>query len=230
VISNNQYTNRPIHQNDLVILFDLDGTLIDSTEAILHSFRASYDELGGTYPGDGAVTAMIGHPLSAMYGSFGVPAGERERYVACYKEHYRRIHTLKTLLLPGAEEAIALAASFARLGVVTTKTGKYSRELLEYFGVMEAFDVLIGSEDVSRHKPDPEPVFEALNRMNATPQRAWLVGDTCLDVGAARAAGVAPVGVCCGYAPEAELRDCGAEICADALEAVKKIRQKVEMP
>jgi phosphoglycolate phosphatase len=213
-----------------VILFDLDGTLIDSTEAILDSFRQSYDELGGIYPGAEAIRAMIGHPLSEMYRSFGVPSARVEEYVATYKRHYRQVHTLKTTLLPGAEEAISEAADFARLGVVTTKTGVYSRQLLEHFGVMDYFEVLIGSEDVRRHKPHPEPVLKALELMGGDPQRSRLVGDTCLDVGAARAANVVPIGVCCGYGSEEELRRCGAELCADALSAVKKIRKEFEMP
>lgn len=229
MISNNQYTNRPIHQNDLVILFDLDGTLIDSTEAILHSFRASYDELGGTYPGDGAIKATIGHPLSAMYRGFGIPEEEVERYVACYKENYRQIHTLKTVLLPGAEEAITLAASFARLGVVTTKTGKYSVELLEHFGLMRHFDVLIGSEDVIRHKPHPEPILAALELLgNSVPEACWMIGDTCLDIGAAKAADVVPTGVCCGYGLREELQRCGGWVHQDTLQAVQKIRIQIE--
>ena len=174
----------------MVILFDLDGTLIDSTEAIVESFQRSYAELGGVYPGDEAVKALVGHPLPEMYRRYGVDEERVEEYVACYKRNYRQIHTLKTVLLPKAREAVELAASFARLGVVTTKTGKYSRELLEHFGVMEYFEVLIGSEDVIRHKPHPEPLFRALERMRAAPSaRCWMIGDTCMDMEAARAAG-----------------------------------------
>jgi phosphoglycolate phosphatase len=220
---NNQYTNTPITQKS-VILFDLDGTLIDSTEAILDSFRESFAEMGGSYPGDEAVKALVGHPLTEMYRSYGVPEERVATYVDCYKRHYRQVHTLKTLLLPGAREAVELAASFARLGVVTTKTGKYSRELLEHFGLMERFEVLIGSEDVTRHKPHPEPLQVALKRMETGPERAWMIGDTCLDMEAARAAGVRPAGVCCGYGSEAALRQCGAWIFPDTLSAVKKIR------
>jgi phosphoglycolate phosphatase len=207
----------------LFILFDLDGTLIDSTEAILDSFRRSFRELGGSYPGDEAVKGLVGHPLAEMYRSFGVPEERVEEYVVRYKERYRQVHTLKTVLLPGAREAVELAASFARLGVVTTKTGKYSRELLEHFGLMEHFEVLIGSEDVTRHKPHPEPVLTALERMGARPQHAWMIGDTCLDVEAALAAGTVPLGVCCGTACEADLRRCGAQTYPDSYTAVEKL-------
>jgi len=226
VIPNNQYTNRPIHQNDMIILFDLDGTLIDSTEAILDSFRRSYERLGGGYPGDEAVKAMVGHPLEEMYRSYGVPGERIGEYVAAYKEAYRRVHTQKTVLLPGAKEAIELAASFARLGVVTTKTGKYSRELLEHFGVMEAFEVLIGSEDVARHKPHPEPVLAALERMGAAPSPSCaMIGDTCMDMEAARQAGIRGVAVACGYGEAGELGGCAEALEADAYSAVTVLRE-----
>jgi phosphoglycolate phosphatase len=216
---NNQTTKPPI--TNQVILFDLDGTLIDSTEAILDSFRRSFAELGGRYPGDEAVKALVGHPLTEMYRSYGIPEERVEEYVAAYKAHYRQVHTRKTVLLPGAREALEMAASFARLGVVTTKTGKYSRELLEHFGVMKHFGVLIGSEDVRRHKPHPEPVLRALESLGAEPGDACLIGDTCLDVEAARAAGVRPLGVSCGYACGEELRRCGAPVFPDSYTAVE---------
>ncbi len=214
-----------------VILFDLDGTLIDSTEAILESFRESYRILGGRYPGDEAVQAMIGHPLAQMYRSFGADEERIEEYVAAYKSHYRSVHTQKTVLLPGAKEAVESAASFARLGIVTTKTGRYSRELLEHFGIMEHFAVLIGSEDVVRHKPHPEPILTALELMGcrAGEVACWMIGDTCMDMEAARAAGVRPLGVGCGYGAPEDLRACGAELSQNAWEAVAKIRTQTEI-
>ncbi|WP_457608665.1 HAD family hydrolase [Nitratifractor sp.] len=229
---NNQYTNTPITQSDSsapVVLFDLDGTLIDSTEAILESFASTFERLGGGMPDEGAIRRQIGHPLSEMYRNLGIAEERIDAYVRAYKEHYRQVHTQKTVLLPGSAEAVEQAAAFARLGVVTTKTGRYSRELLEHFGLMEHFDVLIGSEDVQRHKPDPEPVLAALERMGASVDRAWMVGDTCMDVEAALAAGVTPMGLSCGYGEVEDLRRCGAEVFPSALDAVAFLAERWEM-
>lgn len=209
-----------------VILFDLDGTLIDSTEAILESFSRSFEILGGTMPEEGVIKEQIGHPLADMYRNLGIPEERIDDYVRTYKENYRQIHTRKTVLLPGAEEAIRLAASFARLGVVTTKTGKYSRELLEHFGVMGYFETLVGSEDVRRHKPHPEPILTALERMGADREGCWMIGDTCMDIHAALAAEVGPVGLSCGYGRPSELADCGAPVYADPLAAVTALVPK----
>jgi len=218
-----QYTNTPIHQNDIVILFDLDGTLIDSTEAILESFRESFSVLGGDCPGEEEIKALIGHPLEEMYRRLGAGEERTQEYVRTYKETYRRIHTEKTVLLPGAAEAIRHAACFARLGVVTTKTGRYSRELLEYFGVMHHFEVLIGSEDVKRHKPHPEPIRKALELMGGVPQRCWMIGDTCLDMRSAAAAGIGGIAVTCGYGSRGELAACTDKIEENVRDALTRI-------
>lgn len=212
----------------MTILFDLDGTLIDSTEAILESFYRSFDILGGESPSEEIIKGLIGHTLEDMYLNVGVEAAFIDKYVKTYKEHYRRISKEKTVLLPKAKEAIERAATFARLGVVTTKTGLYSRELLEHFGVMDAFEVLIGREDVVNAKPHPEPVLKALELMGAKPHRSWLVGDTRLDAQAAKSAGVGCVGVLSGYDNEEQLLSLTSFIKNDALEAVDFLSQRAE--
>ncbi|WP_292656438.1 HAD family hydrolase [Nitratifractor sp.] len=220
---NNQYTNTPI-----TILFDLDGTLIDSTEAILESFRVSFELLGGEIPDPEAIKVQVGHPLADMYRNLGVSEDRIEGYVRTYKENYRQVHTAKTVLLPGAGEAVRRAGEFARLGIVTTKTGHYSRELMEHFGLMRYFDVLIGSEDVAHHKPHPEPILKALERMEVGRENCWMIGDTCMDLEAASAAGIQGIGLFCGYGKAEELRRCGARLEPDALSAVTRIAQKRE--
>ena len=212
-----------------VILFDLDGTLIDSTEAILESFASAFKKLGGSVPDAERIKALVGHPLPEMFRRMGVAEDRIDAYVQAYKEYYAQVHTRKTVLLPHAKEAVQCASGFARLGVVTTKTGRYSRQLLEYFGIMDAFEVLIGSEDVTRHKPHPEPILEALRRMEAYSEDAWMIGDTCMDIEAARAAGIRPLGVGCGYGDPEVLRACGAELSQNAWDAVAKIRTQTEI-
>ena len=209
-----------------VILFDLDGTLIDSTEAILESFFVAYEKFGDRPPAREAIAALIGEPLPRMFSKLGDLRAPVEEYVTAYKAHYCRISRQKTRLLPGAREAIDRAASFARLGVVTTKTGRYSVELLEHFGVMDRFDVLVGSEDVSRHKPHPEPVRKALAKMGYEEGPVWMIGDTPMDVEAALAAGVEPFAVSCGYAPVEALEKGTSNIASDALNAVLEIEKR----
>jgi phosphoglycolate phosphatase len=208
-----------------VILFDLDGTLIDSTEAILEGFRVVFEKFNKVYPGDNEVKRLIGLPLDVMFSHLGVKENVNE-YVNEYKNHYRIISKQKTVLLPGAKEAIRLASTFARLGIVTTKTALYSKELLKHFGIMDYFEVLIGREDVTNPKPHPEPILKALHLMNANKEASWMIGDTCLDMVSAKDAGINYIGVKFDYENEENLKKCADIVKKDVLEAVRYIKEK----
>jgi len=207
----------------MTILFDLDGTLIDSTEAILESFHCSFDFYAHPHPGDKEIKALIGHPLDVMYTELGIEENRVWDFVNTYKNYYQKIATEKTVLLDDALEAISLAQKVARLGIVTTKTGRYSRELLEHFGVMDAFEILIGREDVEHPKPHAEPILKAINIMNCNSEECWMIGDTRLDIASALNAGIKSVAVTSGYDNHEQLLTLTKNIEKNALEAVKFI-------
>ena len=211
---------------DKIILFDLDGTLIDSTEAILESFAVAFKTFGQAVPEDKRIEAEIGHPLDLMFPTLGVAQEEVDAYVQAYKSHYREISCAKTVLLPQAREAVELASTFAILGVVTTKTAKYSVELLEHMGLMDYFDVLIGREDVTNPKPDPEPIQKALLRLPSDTSAIWMIGDTCMDMMSAKSANVDSVAVTCGYGNHETLLGCSDNIYQNTFEAVGFIANK----
>jgi len=208
---------------EITILFDLDGTLIDSTEAILESFAEAFKQMGMKQPDDEAIKKLIGYPLDVMFVELGVPEVQKWDYVDAYKRHYRKISKEKTVLLPYAREAIELAYRHARLGIVTTKTALYSREMLEHMGVMRYFDTLVGREDVTHPKPHPEPIETALARMGCGKEKCWMIGDTPMDIEAAQRAGIACAALSCGYASIDELSAYGVKIFPDAHKAVKFI-------
>jgi phosphoglycolate phosphatase len=210
----------------MIILFDLDGTLIDSTEAILESFGVAFKTFEKEVPGSELIEAEVGHPLDAMFATLGVEEEYIGEYVKAYKMHYRKISCAKTVLLPQAREAVEFAAAFATLGVVTTKTAKYSIALLEHMGLMEHFSVLIGREDVTHPKPDPEPIQKALAKLPTVTDNIWMVGDTCMDMMAAKSANVGRVAVTCGYASKKILEKCSDNIYQNAFDAVTFIANK----
>ena len=109
---------------------------------------------------------------------------------------------------------------------MTTKTGRYSRELLEHFGVMHYFEVLIGREDVENPKPHPEPINKALALMACDRSTCWMIGDTRLDVEAAKNASIGCVAVTTGYDNRDQLSTLIDVIEKDALEAVRFIALK----
>jgi len=210
----------------VILLFDLDGTLIDSTEAILESFHYAFDFYNYKHPDDVSIKALIGHPLDYMFVHLGVEEDRVWDFVAVYKEHYREISTQKTVLLPHAREAIELAGTFAKLGIVTTKTGKYSQVLMEYFGVMDKFDVLIGRENVEHPKPHAEPILKALEAFNVNDKEVWMIGDTQMDLIAADAAGVNSIAVLSGYDSHDTLKKFTDVVFRDAYEAVKWLKSR----
>jgi phosphoglycolate phosphatase len=210
----------------LIILFDLDGTLIDSTEAILESFHNSFDVHNHPHPSDEEIKALIGHPLDEMYRRFGVDDKFVWDYVNTYKQYYRTIHTLKTELLDGAREAVLEANKFATLGIVTTKTGTYSKELMEHFDLMQYFKVLIGREHVTNPKPHAEPILKALEIIDMKDSDVWIIGDTKLDLISAQNANINSIGVLSGYDTKETLEKYTDVVFCDALEAVNFLKSR----
>jgi len=211
----------------MIILFDLDGTLIDSTEAILESFSVAFKSMKHPIPNDEKIKSLIGLPLDIMFVKLGIAEEKRWDYVDAYKEHYRKISREKTKLLPFAKEAILKASKIAKLGIVTTKTSKYSAELLEHFEVLNYFKILIGREDVKHPKPHPEPILTALKKMKAKNEKVYMIGDTCFDCISAKEAKVNSIGVCGGYGCENDLNECCKMVCDNTLQAVEKIKETI---
>lgn len=148
----------------ITLLFDLDGTLIDSTPAILDGFRYAFAHLGAAEPSDEAIKRLIGHPLEVMFERLGVTR-DVQNFVLAYKQRYAQTFLDQTVLLSGAFEAVCAASEFANLGVVTTKTSKFSKILLQHLGIAKFFGTIVGREDVQNPKPSAEPILKALENL-----------------------------------------------------------------
>jgi len=209
-----------------VILFDLDGTLIDSTEAILESFYYAFNDQNFKFNGnDEDITSFIGYPLDIAFENLGVEKNKVLDYVDSYKSNYKKISQSKTFLLKNAKEAVELAASFAKLGVVTTKTTKYSIPLLENFKILHHFGTIIGRQEVQNPKPHPEPILKAMKNLKISPSKnVFMIGDTKLDLIAAKEAKIPSVAVLCGYGKQEQLSLYTDNICQDSFEAVNLIK------
>ena len=213
----------------MLILFDLDGTLIDSTEAILESFHNSFTIHNFPDQEDEKIKSLIGYPLDEMYKALGVDENSIWDFVATYKEHYRKISTQKTVLLENAKEAIIEASKFATLAIVTTKTARYSQVLMEYFELMHYFDVLVGREDVEHPKPHKEPIITALNRLNKDDNDIWMIGDTKMDLLSANNAEVNSIAVLSGYGTKESLEPYTKIIVKDSLSAVEYLKSRKKL-
>ncbi|EPT6777723.1 HAD family hydrolase [Campylobacter coli] len=205
------------------ILFDLDGTLIDSTDAILNSFQGAFKILGLTPKNNEEIKNLIGHPLEHMFKIlYHEKAHLSQEFVLAYREIYSQIYLEQTTLLPKAKEALELGSEIADLGIVTTKGGKFTPILLDYLGVKKFFKILITLEDVTNPKPSSEPIILALKRLNKTQENAYMIGDTILDIQAAISANITPLALTCGYGNENELKT-HSMVFLNAYEAVNYI-------
>ncbi|AXX88698.1 hydrolase [Arcobacter suis] len=210
-----------------IILFDLDGTLINSTDAIVSTFYHSFKELQFDFKGnDESIKSLIGYPLDIMYKSLGVDESKVWDFVDSYKNRYRVISIAQTTLLENAYEAVELAAKIGRVSVVTTKTRTYTMPLLEHFNIAQFFEIVTGRENVQNPKPDPEPILVTLKQMNYDKNKhsVWMIGDTKLDLIAANEANINSVGVLCGYGNEKELREYTNFVESNALNAIKYLK------
>jgi phosphoglycolate phosphatase len=214
------------NEKEVTILLDMDGTVIDSTEAILESFHFAFSEQEFEFDKpDESITELVGYPLDYMFEALGVAKNRVADFVQSYKKHYHKVSKEKTVLIPKAVEAIELANSFANIAAVTTKTTQYTIELLEAFGLDHYFQTVIGRQDVQNPKPHPEPIFKACKFLNISPNKTiYMVGDTKLDIIAANKAKISSIAVLCGYGKEEELSCYTPNVTPNTLEAVKLIK------
>ena len=219
------------------ILFDLDGTLIDSTDLILRCFQHSWETVCGFRHSREALVQTFGTPLrDAMYGLLVTARGSKargdsaevdnrtvERLLAEYRAFNVANHDL--LARPFARTGEVLSELRRRGYVISVVTSK-SRELglrgLRLYSLDALIDSAVFLEDTNVHKPNPEPILAALHRLSEDAQAAAYVGDSRHDIVAARAAGVRSVAALWGPSPRTELElerpDFTAESITDLLE------------
>src|SRR5512139_3657317 len=175
------------------VLFDLDGTLIDSIPLIVASMRHAFD--GHPHPPSVAEwVALVGTPLDTMIRRWAVDEADVARLKERYKEHQWAHHDAMVRAFPGVPGMLErLGGRGVRMAVVTSKLERSARRSLEFVGLLRHFELVVGLEATLRHKPDPEPVLHAVRHLGAAAPGAAFVGDSPHDVEAGNAAGVATV-------------------------------------
>jgi pyrophosphatase PpaX len=215
--------------NTQAILFDLDGTLIDTTSLILTCFDHSWQSVCG-----------LKHSRASLIKTFGMPLREAMRRLLFVTDHHQGDETVEQLLteyrsfnvanhdvmavaFEGTQQVIAeLRKRGYRTGVVTSKGRELALRGLRLCSLEAMVDTAVFLEDTDRHKPGPEPILAALERLKVPATRAAYVGDSCHDIVAGRAAGVRTVAALWGPMPRADLEcerpDYLAESISDLLE------------
>ena len=180
-------------------LFDLDGTLIDSTELIMSSFRHTMRTHLGRVPADAEWRAGFGTPLRPQLARFARDPDEAADMAATYRAHNREHHDQLVKPYAGIREVVTrLADQGVKLGIVTSKNRAATQHGLRHSALDRFFEVLVTSDDVTEHKPQPAPVFEALRRLDGSADRTVFIGDSPADCVAGKAAGVSMAAVLWG--------------------------------
>lgn len=179
-----------------ILLFDLDGTLIDSTQAIWESFVLTSKDYGFSVENHyDQVERSIGMTLVDMFLQVGIPKEKIEECVKTYRGYYQQKFLEKTFLLPKVKETIERAKNSYRMGIVTSKSHFFSEKILEHFGLIKYFFTVVGIEDVCKPKPDAEPILKALEGIVYQKDQVFMIGDTMFDMQSAKNAGVKGIGV-----------------------------------
>lgn len=189
------------------ILFDLDGTLVDSSGAIRASLAHALERIGGRFPEDLPVTGMIGLPLlDILRQHFGVVGEPAEQAIAYYRSHYDRHARAATIVYEHIDTVLShLHGAGLRLYVATVKPAPIARKVLREMGLSNCFDGVAGSSMDHRLR-DKAGIIRALVREHGlAPQRSAMVGDRAQDVAGARANGLLAVGVTWGFGSAGEL-------------------------
>jgi pyrophosphatase PpaX len=175
------------------VLFDLDGTLIDSVPLIVASMRHAFEGHANP-PSDVEWVSMIGTPLDGMIRHWATDEADVERLKERYKRHQWAHHDAMVKAFPGVPEMLAdLQGRGLPMAVVTSKLEASARRSLSHLGLEHQFRAVVGLEATRLHKPDPEPVRHALALLGADAGGTAFVGDSPHDVRSGNAAGVATV-------------------------------------
>lgn len=206
------------------VLFDMDGTLVDTLPDISAAVNAALVELGLHALDRAHIATLIGNgprvlSRRALDAQETLDAAERERLVEPLLEGYARNYATQAgklgRIFPGTLEGLReLSAAGFKLGVVTNALQHLAETVLARFGVAPHLQVVIGGDRVARHKPHPEPLWQACNELDVAPHETLMVGDSVNDVAAARAAGCEVVCVPHGYDQGQPVDELGCDVLA----------------
>jgi 2-phosphoglycolate phosphatase len=176
------------------IIFDLDGTLVDSSGGVVASTNYALTQMGESPRSPEEIKRFIGHPLEEMFETF--TDAPMEKLKEKFQEKARETMVDSAQGLPGVSEVIQLLHQAGyRLAVATTKYVNHTRGIIAKMGWAQYFAATASGDEVARVKPAPDLVLLAMERLGASADKTVMIGDTVNDIEAARAAGIAVIAI-----------------------------------
>ena len=221
-----------------LLIFDLDGTLADTSRDIADAINYALKPFGQRTYSVEETKAMVGSGISKLLeslippharlikgaGGSGSKNGRKEdpkevvtgRFLQYYSEHLLD----NTYAYPHVKETLSKLGNYKK-AVVSNKREAYSKEILEGLGLLQYFDAVLGSDSVREKKPSPLPILNLLKRFNLSRDEAIITGDSNYDVEAGKAAGIRVIGVTYGFRSREFLK--GSDIIIDSFDELLKV-------
>jgi pyrophosphatase PpaX len=186
------------------VVFDLDGTIVDSVELIVVSFQHAIREVLGREAGREEAIANVGRPLKEQM--IMLSPEHADELVATYREFNHREHDRMLTLYDGILNLLHTPQiRGVKLGLVTSKSRYTTQMAFDLTGIESYFDAAVCADESPRNKPSPDPIMLCLEQLGVSPGDAVYVGDSPADIQAAKAAGVDSIAVTWGVFPEEAL-------------------------
>ena len=186
------------------VLFDLDGTLIDTSELIIDSYQHTLKKVLNLDVPASEIAISLGRPLAEVLGSYSKES--LDELIETYREYNDTRHDSMAKLIAGVTETLeVLSKASLSLGVVTGKRKYLAMRGMQLHGIDAYMQAIVTPEDTQLHKPNPEPIFKALEILGKQPEEAIMVGDSPVDLETARNAGTLSAAVMWSAAPKRHL-------------------------
>jgi phosphoglycolate phosphatase len=211
-----------------LLIFDLDGTLVDTAQDIADAINYAVKPFSPKAYSVEETKAMVGSGISKLLEtlissteSFHDNADSaRETVVSRFLKFYSEHLLDNTKIYPHVKETLPQFGKYKK-AVVSNKRELFSRQILQGLGVLQFFDIVLGSDSVPEKKPSPVPILKLLERFSVTPDEAVMIGDSNYDIEAGRAAGVKIIAVAYGFRSREVLKD--ANVIIDRFDELLKV-------
>lgn len=213
------------------VLFDLDGTLVDTIDLLLNSVRHAFEGRSGKVPTRDEWIAGIGTPLASQLRPFAADESDLEALTEAYRTYQRAHHDRLTRCYDDVVPTVRrLFEAGHPMAVVTSKAADIALRSLVHVGLDRYLPLIVAVESTTLHKPDPEPVRFALEQLGVRPTNAVFVGDSPHDIASGNAAGVTTVGALWGPFPRPVLEMAGAQHVLERIGALPALIDRLPVP
>ena len=206
-----------------IVLFDLDGTLTDSGQGILHSVSYALQKLGITYSDPSELRRFIGPPLYESFASFyNLNSDETQLAVSLFREYFKEKGMFENQLYPDIVSLLEeLKVAGIRLVIATSKPEKFAKQIVEYFGIEHYFEVIAGASLDNSRTSKEDVISYAITQLNPHSSSIIMIGDRKHDIQGAHANYLPAIGILYGYGTREELEEAGADFIIDSVSNLK---------